>query len=666
MPNGTEVGDAVLNFRANTTELEAAYDKVDKTPQRLEPARRAIEDVGHEFHTTSTGAKELGEVSDLAGEKVKFSMYEAKGEIGLLGEAFGVHLPRHVRSFVAELPGVGAAMTAAFSATAVLFVIQSVVELTKKITEFGIEAIYNSKNNEELEATTKALNGQLLVLSKTYEELKKRADDYGKSALQLANQGKAEVKQSIEDLNKELKKEEEELKALDEAAKTHTRTRLGLMEAYTMARTGQISYLEAITAVTVGEKASVLSAHKVAEAQNAIILTGQKLKVSHQQLRVSTDQVRKAQEDLDKQYHKSADEMFKATQKLIDELDKYERNLNKGVEAVEGTIDVLPPLVKEILKTAEAFRTLGVVTVGTYEEQKRAAIAAYDTIYAAERKGLASSNDLLRARQRLVAIEITLAKARGVSTAALDSEMRELKKMLGETEQYGKVSKQVADQVGHAVTQTAFAYGQGAITISQAMRQTTSVIISEIAKQAEVKGADALAAAFNDFGHYDFAAGAHHMAAAGAWFALAGGVSAAAGAVAGSSATPGTAANPTNVTGTQRSSGTTSAPRAIGATSSLQSFANGGLITQPVMAMLGDRPSSKGEVAFDLDDKRSIMAIREAMGGGSGGGDIHVHVAGLIDGQNLGKVIGKISKRVRAGHSFLHSSNSGRVTKRSV
>lgn len=666
MAPGIDVGDAIFRFDADTTGLDAGLRKVDNIPTNIDPAKRAVNDLGKEFHTAQNGARELGEETDLAGEKVKFSMYEAKGELGLLGEAIGVKLPRHVRSFVAELPGMGAALTAAFSATAVLFVLQAIVETTKKLTEFTIEALYNAKSQEEMETATKNLNGELVVLHKAFEEAKAKADAYGKSAMQLARESKESVQERIKDLTAEFKREEEELKVLDEAVRAHGRTRIGVMEAYHMARTGQLSYLEAITAVTLGETAAVLKGRELIETQNRLIKTAAELKLEHQNLRNSTNGVVTVQRHLNEEYKKAQEAFARTVSELAKDEEKLERALNKGVVAVEAQITELPKFVQQILKTGQAFRDMGVITVGTFEQQAAAAKKSYSTIYEAEQRGLATSRDLLNARMKLVQAEIALAKARGLSTMALDKEMKELKKMIGETDDYGKLAKKVADQVGHAVVQTAFAYGQGAITITQALRQVTGAIISEVAKQAEVEGAKNLAKAFGDMGDYDFGAAGHHFAAAGAWFALAGGASAVAGAVSGSSATPGTVGNPVNVTGTGATStgGGAAAPKPMGSTS-IQSFANAGLITKPTLAMLGDRPGSKGEVAFDLDDKRSIDAIKEAMGGG-GGGDIHVHVKGMISGDNLGKVIQNISQRVKRGQSTLHSSNSQRVTKRSA
>lgn len=60
---------------------------------------------------------------------------EAAAEVGLLGEAFGITLPRHVRTFVGEIPGISTALSAAFSATAVYFLIEAFVKVVEKIQE---------------------------------------------------------------------------------------------------------------------------------------------------------------------------------------------------------------------------------------------------------------------------------------------------------------------------------------------------------------------------------------------------------------------------------------------------------------------------------------------------------------------------------------------------
>jgi len=75
-------------------------------------------------------------------QEMRKSTEEAKGSIALLGEQIGVVLPRHLRTFVAGLPGVSAAMSAAFNAVAVFALIDIVVKAGEKLQEF-------IKKNEE-------------------------------------------------------------------------------------------------------------------------------------------------------------------------------------------------------------------------------------------------------------------------------------------------------------------------------------------------------------------------------------------------------------------------------------------------------------------------------------------------------------------------------------
>src|SRR5579864_2807510 len=107
-----DVGDAVLRFLGDSQQLDTKFAEVTPNAQKaFNPAADVVE---------------------AASERMQFSMKEARGEVRLLGEEFGVHLPRHVSNFVAELPGVGEALSAAFSATAVLFIAQALVQASDK------------------------------------------------------------------------------------------------------------------------------------------------------------------------------------------------------------------------------------------------------------------------------------------------------------------------------------------------------------------------------------------------------------------------------------------------------------------------------------------------------------------------------------------------------
>jgi hypothetical protein len=81
--------------------------------------------------------------------EVRRNSEEARGAIALLGEEIGVRLPRHVRGFVAELPGVAKAMSAAFNAIAVFAIINTLVEAGNKIREFVNKTEEAAKKNAE-------------------------------------------------------------------------------------------------------------------------------------------------------------------------------------------------------------------------------------------------------------------------------------------------------------------------------------------------------------------------------------------------------------------------------------------------------------------------------------------------------------------------------------
>jgi lambda family phage tail tape measure protein len=63
----------------------------------------------------------------------KIDMSEARGGVMLLGEEIGIHLPRHVQSFLATLPGVAAAMEAAFPILAIVAIGMAIEEFAEKL-----------------------------------------------------------------------------------------------------------------------------------------------------------------------------------------------------------------------------------------------------------------------------------------------------------------------------------------------------------------------------------------------------------------------------------------------------------------------------------------------------------------------------------------------------
>lgn len=79
------------------------------------------------------GAKQAAGAIQKIGDEAKATAEKAKASLGLLSEELGVKIPGEVQSLIAQLPGVGTALKAAFSATVVIAIIQVLVEIAEKI-----------------------------------------------------------------------------------------------------------------------------------------------------------------------------------------------------------------------------------------------------------------------------------------------------------------------------------------------------------------------------------------------------------------------------------------------------------------------------------------------------------------------------------------------------
>lgn len=107
------VGTLVVDLTANTASFVSGLDKAGQQ------AKNSSDDIKGAF------------------DKIDFS--EARGGIALLGEEIGVHLPRHVQTFLAKLPGVATAMSAAFPLLAVTMIGEKIFEAAEKVSHFGDE-----------------------------------------------------------------------------------------------------------------------------------------------------------------------------------------------------------------------------------------------------------------------------------------------------------------------------------------------------------------------------------------------------------------------------------------------------------------------------------------------------------------------------------------------
>jgi hypothetical protein len=106
------------------------------------------------------------------GRDVNVSMTEARHGVMLLGEEFGVHLPRALTSFIASIGPVGAAMEAAFPFLAIIVGATLLIEHLAKLKEAGHELTEAQVNFGTVAANTlNGINDKLLAAGIRADEL---------------------------------------------------------------------------------------------------------------------------------------------------------------------------------------------------------------------------------------------------------------------------------------------------------------------------------------------------------------------------------------------------------------------------------------------------------------------------------------------------------------
>jgi Lambda phage tail tape-measure protein (Tape_meas_lam_C) len=145
---------------------------------------------------TASFKKAMGEAQGLVREtsaKMRADMTEAKGSIALLGEEVGVHMPRHLRTFVAGLPGVATAMSAAFNAVAVFALLNVVVETGRKVVEFA------KKNEEAARKAREAWQDAFTPISDSNNKLELTKTKLENAIAKIEHKPENKIKEAIEE-----------------------------------------------------------------------------------------------------------------------------------------------------------------------------------------------------------------------------------------------------------------------------------------------------------------------------------------------------------------------------------------------------------------------------------------------------------------------------------
>ncbi len=208
--------------------LRIAVDGSDIIPLTMEKASTAVATqtrvINQQFREASIASRQMG--SDIswglgqiapAAQKAEYSATEAKHAIRGMGEEIGIHMPRFVSTFLADIPQVGAALASAFSVVAVI----------------GIVEIIATQLPEAFHKLEGAITGWDETAKKAYdhflEENQKADEAVRKFALDLENVGKApavaaanaadSMRAHLVVLGEELKASNREIERLENAKK---------------------------------------------------------------------------------------------------------------------------------------------------------------------------------------------------------------------------------------------------------------------------------------------------------------------------------------------------------------------------------------------------------------------------------------------------------------
>lgn len=117
--------------------LRIGVDGSTVIPDTMAQASKAVairssqmaEDFAKSMDGVASGANDFGRSMTVIEKKAEYSMLQARESVRGLGEQIGVQLPKMVSNFIAEVPQIGSMMSAAFSAIAVVSLIQVLMEV---------------------------------------------------------------------------------------------------------------------------------------------------------------------------------------------------------------------------------------------------------------------------------------------------------------------------------------------------------------------------------------------------------------------------------------------------------------------------------------------------------------------------------------------------------
>src|ERR1035437_4675009 len=186
---GINVGDAVLTFLGDTTQLDLAFDRVATSAEvKMAAAADSVGQVGEAADVAAPQIAAMGPAGEVAGTQIAAGMKTA--EVSIRGvseqarvaeEMIGIRLPRGVNSFVARLPGVQGAISAAFSAGIVYFLVEALVQGSEKLSNWIANTFIFTQAMKDSDQAIKDQNKTLLDLAAQLAKDTEALDKFGKT-----------------------------------------------------------------------------------------------------------------------------------------------------------------------------------------------------------------------------------------------------------------------------------------------------------------------------------------------------------------------------------------------------------------------------------------------------------------------------------------------------
>jgi hypothetical protein len=659
---GVSVGDAVLSFIGDTQNLDQSIDSVGaKVEAGMARAGVATDGFSQKLDEAGEEANVAGDAVEEGMERATGSIREARGEAMLLGEAIGVRLPRHVTSFIATIPGVGEALSAAFSATAVLFILEAVVKLTEKVSDFISTSYIYTQAMKDSEAATAAMNTEILRHLASMKELQKAYDEVGMTA-----EGK--LKKDFADLTDEIGKQQSALDKLKASSVSAAQAQGGMWDTVKNTALQAVDFVAGThllenkllgEAVDANEKAENAKALAVKQAQDKI--DEERLKSAALAKQLAIDTAKKAGDEAYKvwtDWHNINEMIEDDTARLAKAVEAQYADMSKSMTAM-GTTPENSPFVKTLLAGKDAASQLGIVLKSDLIRQLNDTVTAYNAL---EKSGLATDNQLKEIQKTIESM-----------SKAIDN----FDQKTPQVNEFFKAFSQGGKQSEAAMWGFADAYGQGMQKVisgeeglGQAMEAATKAFIGQIGARALVQGMFYLAQGIAD-SVWNPGKAAADFAASAEFLAIGGAASAAAGAMGGgaSGASGGSGSMGSQPHGAIQTTGSTS--QGTVTSTNVQKFAAGGLVSQPTLAMIGDAigGGSANEGVLPLDNPDAMRqiagAIAEHLGMSQSASGHTFNMRGHFSKREMKEIVKKISQGVQHGTMSVHSSSTGRITRRS-